>query len=239
MLDIVQTALIAIVLVYLVRQRPVMSVATPTSKKGMILDTCALIDARIVDVARAGFTPKELIVPRFVINELQLLADGADAHKRERARFGLDMVAELQNSPQVELRVSDQDFTDIQKTDDKLVRLAKKLSADLCTTDYNLNKVATIEGVRILNVNELANAVRPVILPGEKREIKIVQRGSNRDQGVGYLEDGTMVVVSGAGQMVGKKTTVEVTRMLQSDAGKMLFAKKLGQSKPRNNNQAR
>lgn len=236
MLDIIQTILIATVLVYLVRQRSFIDVPVSISKKSMILDTCALIDARIVDVARAGFTPKELIVPRFVINELQLLADGSDSHKRERARFGLDMVTELQNSPQVALRISDQDFSDIKKTDDKLVQLAKKLSADLCTTDYNLNKVATIEGVRILNVNELANAVRPVILPGEKREIKIVQKGSNRDQGVGYLEDGTMVVVSGAGQMIGRKVTVEVTRMLQSEAGKMLFAKKLGQTKARNNN---
>lgn len=227
MLEIIQTALLVVICFYLVQMNTKRQIKS--NKQMLILDTCALIDARIVDVARAGFTAPNLVVPRFVVQELQLLADGNDAHKRERARFGLDIVTELQNLPQIQLVMNEDDFPEISKTDEKLVKLALKLSADLCTTDYNLNKVATIDGVRVLNVNELANAVRPVVLPGEKRQVKLVQRGSSKDQGVGYLEDGTMVVVAGAGNMIGKTLSVEVTRMLQSDAGKMIFAKAAAQ----------
>lgn len=230
-IDIIQTLLI-ITLIYLVVKNSGAIPATGKKKgKKVILDTCALIDGRILEIANAGFTPSQLIIPSFVINELQLLADGQDARKRERARFGLDMVQELQNSAACEVIVYKDDSAKGLPTDDRLVLTAKKLSADLCTIDYNLNKVATIEGVKVLNVNELANAIRPVALPGEKKRIKIVQKGSNKDQGVGYLDDGSMVVVEGGAKSVGKVLDVEVSRFIQTDAGKMLFARKIASGK--------
>jgi uncharacterized protein YacL len=225
MLEIIQTLLLIIIIIFLARQvitRP----QKQTDKPQLVIDTCALIDARIVDIARAGFTVEQLVIPKFIVAELQMLADGNDSHKRERARVGLDVVNSLKELSNIKVSISERNYSDIKTTDDKLVKLSSELGADLCTTDYNLNKVATIHGVRVLNVNELANAVRPVALPGEKKQIKIVQKGSNKDQGVGYLVDGTMVVVAGAGNMIGKQVTVEVTRMLQTDAGKMLFAKR-------------
>lgn len=225
-IDIIQTTLLVALLYVVLRNGNTVNPrqSSKNSGKKMVLDTCALIDGRILEIANAGFTPSQLIIPQFIIHELQLLADGHDAHKRERARFGLDMVQALQDSAQCDVVIS-REAVDIKlPTDDKLVVVAKKLSADLCTTDYNLNKVATIEGVRVLNVNELSNAIRPVALPGEKKRIKIVQRGSSKDQGVGYLEDGSMVVVAGAARSIGKVVEVEVSRFIQTDAGKMLFA---------------
>lgn len=191
-------------------------------KRKIILDSCALIDGRIVDLARTGFVSDELIIPKFILRELQLLADGKDAHKRERARFGLEIAAELQEYSWVKVSVDESNIPGA--TDDKLVRLAKKRGAVLCTTDYNLNKVAAVESVRTLNVNELAQALRPVTLPGEVLEVKIVQKGSNNDQGVGYLEDGTMIVVDGAAKSIGATASVVVDRMHQTVAGKMVFA---------------
>lgn len=193
----------------------------------LILDSSALIDGRIMEVSKTGFIPGKLIVPEFIVHELQLLADGHDAHKRERARFGLDVVKLLQDELGDRVVLVSGMQTETSKTDDKLVALAKEVSAGICTTDYNLNKVATINGIRVYNLNELSQAVRPVALPGERHTIKLVQKGSSKDQGVGYLEDGTMVVVSGAGNMIGKKVDVDVTRMLQTEAGKMIFAKRV------------
>jgi len=189
----------------------------------LILDTCALIDGRIIEVSKSGFIPEKLIVPEFVLHELQLLADGSDAHKRERARFGLDVVRELQDSRHCEVLIDRTKFDDIKEVDAKLVELAKRLGANLYTTDFNLNKVAEIEGVRVLNVNELAQNVRPIAIPGEYKSVKITQRGSNQNQGVGYLEDGTMIVVDNATKYIGKSVEVEVTRIHQTAAGKMLF----------------
>ena len=231
-IDIIQTILL-IAVVYLLIKRP--AGVSPPSKKGkkVILDTCALIDGRIIEIANSGFTPSQIIIPSFVIHELQLLADGQDARKRERARFGLDMVQELQTSAACDVVVYKDDSNSSLPTDNRLVLAAKKLSADLCTIDYNLNKVATIEGVKVLNVNELANAMRPVALPGEKKQIKIVQKGSNKDQGVGYLDDGSMVVVEGGAKLIGKTLDVEISRFIQTDAGKMLFARKISQDKKR------
>jgi uncharacterized protein YacL len=232
-LEIIQTALILALLALLLREK---SDQTPTRaryKKKLVMDTSALIDGRILEIVHAGFAPNQLIIPNFIIAELQLLADGQDSHKRERARFGLDMVKALQDSNQCEVVVSKDAVDAGLPTDSKLVVLAKKISADLCTTDYNLNKVASIEGIKVLNVNELANAMRPVALPGERKRIKIVQKGSNKDQGVGYIEDGSMVVVEGASRSIGKLVDVEISRYIQTDAGKMLFARKV--SKPGNN----
>lgn len=189
----------------------------------LILDSCALIDGRIVEIVRSGFVMSDLIIPQFILNELQMLADGPDSHKRERARYGLDIAHELQDTAPMRVLVDRTVFQGIDTTDDKLVALAKKLRAQLYTTDYNLGKVAAVEGVQVLNVNELSQSLRPITLPGEMLTIKIIQKGSNRDQGVGYLEDGTMIVIEGGAKYVGREVPVSVTRMHQTVAGKMVF----------------
>lgn len=221
-IDIIQTILLLLTAGFLVYQKPKLGVGKRSRK--IILDSCALIDGRIVELVNAGFVNSKLVVPRFVLKELQLLADGSDSQKRERARFGLDIANSLQSNNNTEVTVATQDFPNVKKTDDKLILLAKKLSADLYTTDYNLNKVATVESVRVLNINELALTMRPLVLPGEKKKVKIVQKGSGRNQGVGYLEDGTMVVVENAFKLIGKTLEVEVSRYHQTESGKMLFA---------------
>lgn len=193
-------------------------------ERAIILDTCALIDGRIVDVVKSGFLPRRIVVPQFVIAELQFLADRGDSHKRERARFGLDVIRNLQDLRHADVGIAREQFPDIKEVDDKLIALAKQYGAMLYTTDYNLNKVAQIEGVIVLNVNELAQALRPHRLPGERLEIKITQTGQDKTQGVGYLEDGTMVVVEKAGNRIGQRVAVEFSRILQTQAGKMMFA---------------
>lgn len=190
----------------------------------VILDTCALIDGRILAIAKAGFVPHRIVVPQFVIAELQHLADTGDSQKRERARFGLDVIRELQDMRRCVVIIAREQFKNINQVDDKLIALAKQYGAMLYTTDYNLNKVAQIEGVNVLNVNELAQALRPPRLPGEQVELKITQVGQDKTQGVGYLEDGTMVVVEQAGRLVGQKVRVQFSRILQTQAGKMMFA---------------
>lgn len=194
-------------------------------RRKIILDSCALIDGRIASLARNGFMADELVIPQFILNELQLLADGNDSHKRERARFGLDIAHELQDASYGTTVVIDRTvFPETPATDDKLIQLAKKLEAYLYTTDYNLAKVASIEGVGILNVNELAQSLRPIALPGETLTLKIVQKGSGTGQGVGYLDDGTMIVVEGGARHAGRHPIeVVVTRMHQTVAGKMVF----------------
>ncbi len=229
-IDLLQTVLLLIVLYMLVRQQGKTPVLKRTNNKKLLLDTCALIDGRILEIADAGFVSSQLVIPQFIIHELQLLADGTDAHKRERARFGLDVVQALQSNPRCDVVISNEAPQKNVPTDDMLVLTAKKLSADLCTTDYNLNKVATIEGVTVLNVNELSNAIRPIALPGERKQVKIVQKGSNKDQGVGYSEDGSMIVVEGASRAIGKTIDVEISRFIQTDAGKMMFATKIPSS---------
>jgi len=193
----------------------------------VVMDTCALIDGRIIELSKSGFVPDELIVPEFVLHELQMLADGSDAHKRERARYGLDVVKELQDDKFCTVVIDKTEF-ERQPNDDKLVALAAKLKASLYTTDYNLNKLAEIKDVKVLNVNELAQNLRPVALPGERKTVKVLQKGSSPKQGVGYLDDGTMVVVDGAARMIGRTVDVEVTRVHQTVAGKMLFGEIIG-----------
>lgn len=218
--DYIQTGLLLVVIALLARGQWQPQGRKKNTKK-VVLDTCALIDGRVVQLAQNGFIPGELVVPDFVVHELQLLADGADAHKRERARFGLDVVKELQGVTSVTI---DRSIQDKVPTDDKLVLLAKKLGAPLYTTDYNLNKVADIQNVEVMNVNELAQNLRPVAIPGEHKQVKLLQKGSNPRQAVGYLEDGTMVVVDNATKYIGKTVEVEVTRTHQTVAGKMMFA---------------
>ena len=224
MIEIIQLLLLFGILWLLIRKHNKVDV-TKSSRQGrkMVLDSCALIDGRITELSRMGFVPDELIVPEFIVHELQMLADGGDTQKRERARYGLDVVKDLQDSSSANV-VIDRSITTNQQTDDKLVALAKKLNAGLYTTDYNLNKVADIHGVQVLNVNELAQQLRPTALPGERKMVKILQKGSNAKQGVGYLDDGTMVVVDDAARMQSKTVEVEVTRIHQTMAGKMLFA---------------
>lgn len=238
MIEIFQTIILVAVVVILIKQYS-FKPSQKNSAHSVILDSSAIIDGRIIEIAQAGFMPGQMVVPQFIVRELQLLADGNDSHKRERARFGLDVVARLQTELPEQVRVEQTDFTDKKATDDKLVQLAVDTKAYLCTNDFNLNKVAIIEGVRVLNVNQLAQAVRPMALPGESHKVKIVQKGSNKDQGVGYLEDGTMVVVSGAGNMIGKTVEVAVTRMLQTEAGKMMFATKKDLASVRRKNPSR
>lgn len=223
MTDLLQIVLLIAVLGLLLTQRQNVVGKSTSKNRKMVLDSCALIDGRIVELNKLGFVPDELIVPEFVLHELQMLADGNDSHKRERARYGLDVVRELQDGQSATV-IIDRSITTRQPTDDKLVALAKKLKAGLYTTDYNLNKVADIEGVRVLNVNELAQQLRPTALPGEKKTVKLLQKGSNAKQAVGYLDDGTMVVVDDAISQLNKIVEVEVTRIHQTMAGKMLFA---------------
>lgn len=223
-MEIIQIILLLGIAGILLQQKLQTTTKSNSKSRKMVLDTCALIDGRIIELSRLGFVPDELIVPDFVVHELQMLADGNDSHKRERARYGLDVVRELQDGSHASVIIHRSAQTSSMPTDDKLVALAKKLGAGLYTTDYNLNKVADIEGVHVLNVNELAQQLRPTALPGERKSVKILQKGSNPKQGVGYLDDGTMVVVDDAAHQINKVLEVEVTRIHQTMAGKMLFA---------------
>lgn len=201
------------------------SVQPAKVKDGILLDTSVLIDGRIVAIARSGLVSAKLIVPRSVVRELQFMADRADHDKRERARFGLDVIEQLQNIDEVKLEVVEDGVTSQQGVDEQLINLAIKWQAKLCTIDYNLNKSARVQNVRVVNINELGHALRVTYLPGEKLEVKLQQPGQDSHQAVGYLDDGTMVVVDNAKSFIGQTLTVEATRVLQTAAGKMMFAK--------------
>lgn len=194
------------------------------SDGGRILDTSVIIDGRIADICDSGFMEGELIVPRFVLNELQFVADSSDSMKRSRGRRGLDVLNRMQKSPTISIEITEQDFPKIKGVDGKLVALAKKINAKLFTNDYNLNKVAELQGVRVLNVNELANAMKPVVLPGEQMTVKIIREGKEHGQGVGYLDDGTMIIVDNAQRLLNTNVEVVVTSVLQTTAGRMIFS---------------
>lgn len=221
--EVIQTIVLIVIAWFIVTQHGGTIVRVFSKQRRIILDSCALIDGRIVEIVDNGFLADELIIPQFILNELQTLADGNDSHKRERARFGLDIAHQLQDAAPTKVTIDRTVFTEAKVTDDMLILLARKLKAALYTTDYNLGKVASVEGVHVLNVQELAQGLRPISLPGETLDIKIIQRGSNRDQGVGYLDDGTMIVVDGAVKYIGRTVPVMVTRMHQTVAGKMVF----------------
>jgi uncharacterized protein YacL len=190
-----------------------------------ILDTSVIIDGRISDVCETGFLDGTLVVPQFVLKELQLVADSADSLKRNRGRRGLDILQKVQKMSGVEVIVSDVDFPEVREVDLKLIELARSLQGKIVTNDFNLNKVAQLRGIEVLNVNELANALKPVVLPGEFMKVFILKEGKEYSQGVGYLDDGTMVVVDNARKMIGKTIDVAVTSVLQTTAGKMIFAR--------------
>jgi uncharacterized protein YacL len=190
-----------------------------------VLDTSVIIDGRIADIAEAGFLDGNLIVPQFVLHELQLVADSSDSAKRNRGRRGLDVVQRLQSMPLVHLEVSAQDFPEIREVDLKLIEFAKLHHAKIVTNDFNLNKLAQVQGVEVLNINELANAMKPVVLPGEAMRVFILKEGKEYNQGVAYLDDGTMVVVDNARRLISKTVDITVTSVLQTTAGKMIFGK--------------
>ena len=190
-----------------------------------VVDTSVIIDGRIADIAEAGFLSGKLIVPQFVLYELQLVADSSDSAKRNRGRRGLDIVRRLQNMPRMQLEVSAQDFPEIREVDLKLIEFAKEHKAKIVTNDFNLNKVAQLQGVEVLNINELANALKPVVLPGESMRVFILKEGKEHNQGVAYLDDGTMVVVDNARRFISKTVDITVTSVLQTTAGKMIFGK--------------
>ena len=191
----------------------------------VLLDTSVIIDGRIADIARTGFISGSMLVPSFVLNELQHVADSSDALRRQRGRRGLDILNRLQKDPIISMRITDLDVEGVREVDDKLVILAKQLRCKVLTNDYNLNRVAELQGVVVLNINELANAVKAVFLPGETLEVDIIQKGKESGQGVGYLDDGTMVVIEDGEIKIGNVILVTVTKVLQTAAGRMIFAR--------------
>jgi len=197
----------------------------------VLLDTSVIIDGRIADICKTGFISGAMIVPRFVLDELQHIADSADALRRNRGRRGLDILNKLQKDSTVALEISDLDAPQVHGVDSKLVKLARELECSIVTNDYNLNRVAELRGVKVLNINELANAVKAIVLPGETVQIEIIQEGKEPGQGVGYFDDGTMVVVEDARRLVHSTINVVVTRVLQTVAGRMIFARPEERSK--------
>lgn len=196
-----------------------------TSQSPIFVDTSVLIDGRIVAIAQSGFMSRTLYIPRSVVGELQFLADNADSDKRARARHGLDVINELQALTTVETKIFPDGTRAQEGVDNRLLELAKKHAGSICTIDYNLNKVAVVEGITVLNVNDLAKTLRMAYLPGEHTVIELTQKGNDSHQGVGHLSDGTMVVVEQGGQLIGKSVEIEFIRSLQTAAGKMMFAK--------------
>jgi uncharacterized protein YacL len=196
-----------------------------------ILDTSVIIDGRIADLCDTAFIEGALVIPQFVLKELQLVADSADALKRQRGRRGLDVLDHLQKSSQVSVVISDLDFPDVRDVDSKLLECAKAMDAKIVTNDFNLNKVARIHGIQVLNINELANALRPVVLPGESMKVFILKEGKEKDQGVAYLDDGTMVVVDNSRRLIGQTINITVTSVLQTTVGKMIFGRYNGEGR--------
>jgi uncharacterized protein YacL len=194
-------------------------------KSCKILDTSVIIDGRIADICETGFVDGQLVIPQFVLRELQLVADSADTLKRNRGRRGLDVLQRIQKMANLEVQIVEEDFAHIRDVDMKLIELAKRLDGKIITNDFNLNKVAQLHGVEVLNINELTNALKPVVLPGEVMRVFILKEGKEYNQGVAYLDDGTMVVVDNAKRMISKTIDVSVTSVLQTTAGKMIFGR--------------
>jgi len=200
-------------------------VVVPAKSNSKVLDTSVIIDGRITDITKTGFVEGKLIVPQFVIGELQYIADSSDTLKRNRGRRGLDVLKELQEIPGVEVEIYDGDFEDVPEVDIKLIKLAELVKGIVVTNDYNLNKVCEVRHVPVLNINDLANAVKQVVIPGEEMTVLVIKEGKEQKQGIAYLEDGTMVVVEGGKHLISKTIGVVVTSVLQTSAGRMIFAK--------------
>jgi len=202
--------------------KPLPPVGNATPK---ILDTSVIIDGRIADICKTGFIEGEIVIPEFVLRELRHIADSSDGLKRNRGRRGLDVLKIIQKDLPVEVKIVDEDFDDVPEVDVKLIKLAQKIGGSIVTNDYNLNKVATLQDILILNINELANAVKPVVLPGEEMFIQIVKEGKESNQGISYLDDGTMIVVEDGKKFMNESIQVVVTSVLQTAAGRMIFAR--------------
>lgn len=201
------------------------------ARGGLIVDTSVIIDGRIAEICETGFLEGRLIVPQFVLQELQYIADSPDAIKRARGKRGLDVLKTIQANKKVEVSISDKDYNDIREVDSKLVALARETNGRILTNDANLNKVAELRGVHVLNINKLATALKPVVLPGEIMNILVLKEGKEHNQGVGYLEDGTMVVIDNAREHLGKMIDVSITSVLQTTGGRMIFSKVREESK--------
>lgn len=208
-----------------ISQISIFSSKSSISSQKTILDTSAIIDGRILELSRTNFLNGKYIIANFVLNELRRIADSADVLKRNRGRRGLDIISSLQNEKNIEVEIADDDFLDVPDLDTKILKLAESLDASVITTDYNLNKVATVLKVKVINLNEISNAIKPVALPGEKMTVNIVKQGKDKEQGVGFLEDGTMIVVENGGNNVGQTVEVYVTTSLQTNAGRMIFTR--------------
>jgi len=192
--------------------------------KHIILDTSAIIDGRIADISQTGFVRGSLVIPRFVLDELRHIADSADSLRRNRGRRGLEMLSRLQKDSDIPIEISDVDLEDMQEVDAKLVQLGKIMRCPILTNDFNLNRVAELQGVQVLNINELANAIKPVVLPGEELKVHVIQEGREPSQGVGFLDDGTMIVVEDGRRYINSHLDVIVTRVLHTATGRMIFA---------------
>ncbi|MBV8631229.1 MAG: TRAM domain-containing protein [Silvibacterium sp.] len=198
---------------------------SPGKRNVKVLDTSAIIDGRIADMAETGFLEGALVVPEFILRELQMIADSQESSRRQRGRRGLDVLQRMQANTQLTVQIVSDDYPNIREVDLKLIELAKTLEAKILTNDFNLNKVAHLHNVSVLNINDLANSLKPVVLPGEKMQIVILKEGKEYNQGVGYLDDGTMVVVDHARRMIGRSVEISVTSVLQTASGKMIFGK--------------
>lgn len=196
-----------------------------SSEELILLDTSVIIDGRIHDISKTHFLSGKFILPRFVLKELQLIADSSDPLKRNRGRRGLDVLNRIKSNPNIQVKINEMDFPEFSTVDAKLVKMAQVLNAKVFTNDFNLNKVAELQGVKVLNINELANALKPIVMPGELMQVKILKEGKEHDQGVAYLDDGTMVVVDNARRRIGQTLNVTITSVLQTQAGRMIFAK--------------
>ena len=213
---------------------PYLKHSPPKEDEGYkILDSSVIIDGRIADICETGFLEGTLIIPRFVLQEVQKIADSADSLKRNRGRRGLDVLGKIEKNVKVKVRIDEQDFPEVKEVDEKLVKLGKEMNAKVLTNDFSLNKVANLEKVRVLNINELANALKPVVLPGEMMRVRVVKEGKEPGQGIAYLDDGTMVVVSNGKDHVGRSIDAVVSSVLQTAAGRMIFTRPSGQEDER------
>lgn len=197
--------------------------ASSGEKKCKLLDTSVIIDGRIADIAETGFLEGTIVLPKFILNELHKIADSTIPSRRKRGRRGLDILNRMQKSGSLEVVVEEKDFPEIKEVDSKLIQLARSVNGIIITNDYNLNKIAKLQGVEVLNINELANALKPVILPSEELRVRVIKEGKEPNQGIAYLDDGTMIVVENAKGLIGEEVTVEVTSVLQTSAGRMIF----------------
>ena len=220
--------IVGVLAAYIITRKITRAEAISQFDNRVVLDTSSLIDGRLLEVSRTGFITGLIYVPKFVLDELQQVADSSDSLKRNKGRRGLEILKKLQKSKYFKVEISEIDFPDVTEVDEKLIKLAKEKNAKLMTVDFNLNERAKIEGVSVLNINRLSNSIKPSYLPGEEIEVKVVQRGKERNQGVGYLDDGTMIVVEEGEPFLGRSAQGKVSRIFQTDAGRMIFVKLKG-----------